>query len=366
MPLIIIILIISIIILGKGFFKMDKNKTGIKQSSGRSFHMDTSVEDFGKGDLKGVRVSSHEDGALELEKQNGSYLKEGTYTSQTFDAAPFKYAVVSWNADTPGKTYIKIQAQVRSGDKWSSWFTIANWGTGIKSESEKKQEDDISRVMIDTIALNGEASGNGIRYRVALLGDGAVSPVVRMVSFVAYNNTDRIPGETHLEKDLDVPMISQMQQNPKIANVICSPTSVSMVMQYYSLDISAEKAAEGVFDNGAKIYGNWPFNTAFAASRGFTAYVDRFESLDDIRKEIFEGRPVIASISFDKGELDNAPIEDTDGHLIVVRGFTTKNGADHVIVNDPAAPTHETVKREYRVDQFLKAWKGIVYIIRKQ
>ncbi|MDN5313359.1 MAG: hypothetical protein PWQ68_2333, partial [Thermoanaerobacteraceae bacterium] len=62
---------------------------------------------------------------------------------------------------------------------------------------------------------------------------------------------------------------------------------------------------------------------------------------------------------------DNAPIEDTDGHLIVVRGFTTKNGADHVIVNDPAAPTHETVRREYRVDQFLKAWKGIVYIVGK-
>lgn len=366
MLLIIIIFIISIIILGKGFFKMDKNKTGIKQSSGRSFHMDTSAEDFGKGDLKGVRVSSHEDGALELEKQNGSYLKEGTYTSQPFDAAPFKYAVVSWNADTPGKAYINIEAQVRAGEKWSSWFTIATWGTGIKSESAKKQEDDIARVMIDTIALNGEAQGNGVRYRLTLYSDGENSPRVRMVSFVAYNTNDRTPGEIQLEKDLDVPMISQMQQDPKIAHVICSPTSISMVMQYYGLDISAERAAEGVFDNGAKIYGNWPFNTAFAASQGFTAYVDRFDNLDDIKKEISEVRPVIASISFDKGELDNAPIEDTDGHLIVVRGFTTKNDVDYVIANDPAAPTHETVRREYRVDQFLKAWKGIVYIIRKQ
>jgi len=186
-----------------------------------------------------------------------------------------------------------------------------------------------------------------------------------MVSFVCYDSTGRVPGEIRLEKDLDVPMVSQMQQDPKIAHVICSATSVSMVMQFYGLDISAEKAAEGVFDNAAEIYGNWPFNTAFAASQGFVAYVDRFESLDDIKKEVSEGRPVIASISFGKGELDGAPIEDTDGHLVVVRGFTAKDGTDYVIVNDPAAPTHETVKREYRVDQFLKAWKGMVYIIRK-
>lgn len=344
---------------------MEKDKTGNKQPPGRFFHMDASEGDFSKGILKDVMVSSCRGGAVELEKQDGFYVKYGIYTSQTFDVSLFKYAVVSWNADTPTDSYIRVEAQVRSGSKWSSWFAIAEWGSGIKSSSIGKQEDDIARVMIDTIALNGSACGNGLRYRLVLSGGGNSSPLVRMVSFVCYNTTDRMPGKIHLEKDLAVPMISQMQQNPKISNVICSPTSVAMVLQYYGIDISAEKAAEAVFDNEAKIYGNWPFNTAFAATLGFTAYVDRFDDLDDIKREISEERPVIASISFKKGELENAPIEDTDGHLIVVRGFCSKNGSDFVIVNDPAAPTREQVRREYRVDQFLKAWKGIVYIIRK-
>ena len=48
-----------------------------------------------------------------------------------------------------------------------------------------------------------------------------------------------------------------------------------------------------------------------------------------------QGQPVIASIAFDKDSFDDSPAtKETDGHLIVIRGFTPDG---KVIVNDPAS-----------------------------
>nr|MBA2716200.1 C39 family peptidase [Propionibacteriales bacterium] len=72
----------------------------------------------------------------------------------------------------------------------------------------------------------------------------------------------------------------------------------------------------------------------------------------------------VASIGFGPGELDGAPISSTNGHLLVIRGFT-QNG--DVIVNDPAALVAKTVRRVYDRGQFENAWLdttgGVAYVI---
>ena len=40
----------------------------------------------------------------------------------------------------------------------------------------------------------------------------------------------------------------------------------------------------------------------------------------------------------------------------MVRGFTWKDGVEYVIVNDAAAPDNESVRREYKANQFADAW----------
>ena len=111
--------------------------------------------------------------------------------------------------------------------------------------------------------------------------------------------------------------------------------------------------------------GNWPFNTAYAAPLAGKAFVTRLRSLREAERFILAGIPVVASISFGRGELDGAPISATSGHLLVIVGFT-KTG--DVVVNDPAASTKAGVRRTYDRGQLERAWLGgsggTTYVIR--
>ncbi len=72
----------------------------------------------------------------------------------------------------------------------------------------------------------------------------------------------------------------------------------------------------------------------------------------------------MASISFGSGELPGAPISSSNGHLLVIVGFTSSGD---VVVNDPAATTSAGVRRTYDRGQFENAWLptsgGTVYVI---
>ena len=79
------------------------------------------------------------------------------------------------------------------------------------------------------------------------------------------------------------------------------------------------------------------------------------------------GVPVIVSIAYKKGQLDNSPIPSTSGHLLVVRGF---DAAGNVLTNDPAASSDEGVGITYDRLQFEHAWldnsNGTAYLIYPQ
>ena len=73
------------------------------------------------------------------------------------------------------------------------------------------------------------------------------------------------------------------------------------------------------------------------------------------------GLPIVASVRFGPGELTNAPLADTTGHLVVITGLD----GDEVLVNDPAAPTVDSVARRYRRHEFARVWldrSGVGYI----
>jgi hypothetical protein len=71
---------------------------------------------------------------------------------------------------------------------------------------------------------------------------------------------------------------------------------------------------------------------------------------------------VIASVSYGAGELVDAAIPETSGHLLVLTGYA----GDEVLVNDPAAATTAGVARRYRLDQLCRAWlehAGVGYVL---
>jgi hypothetical protein len=121
-----------------------------------------------------------------------------------------------------------------------------------------------------------------------------------------------------------------------------------------------------VFDPGYDGTGNWPFNTAWAASLSGNAFVSRLRDLRDAERFIDAGIPLVASLAYPTGALPGAPTRGTDGHLVVIRGFTA---AGDVVTNDPAAPTERSVRRTYGRQAFERAWLdgsgGTVFVIHR-
>ncbi len=117
-------------------------------------------------------------------------------------------------------------------------------------------------------------------------------------------------------------------------------------------DPDVDTAARGTYDAQYPGTGNWPFNTANAASYGADAIVTRIHSMDDVERLIKAGIPVVISLSFLSSELDGANYG-TSGHLMVIVGFT-KTG--DVIVNDPASNSDAAVRNIYKHTQLETDW----------
>jgi hypothetical protein len=131
-----------------------------------------------------------------------------------------------------------------------------------------------------------------------------------------------------------------------------------------NIDIPA--AAREVFDPAYDGTGNWSFNTAWAATLAGNAFVTRLRDLRDAERFVDVGLPLVASVAYPKGALRGAPTPATEGHLVVIRGFTATGD---VVTNDPAAPTERSVRRTYRRAEYERAWLdgsgGTVYVIHR-
>jgi Peptidase_C39 like family len=308
---------------------------------------------------------------------------KGTLTSRVYDSAHKDTFIPSWNARTPSGTWLQLKMRVRSGGSWTRWWDMGVWAKGadtIKRHSVDSQRAGDWRVLTDTLQSIGPLYADAYQYRLTLLSKRTGrTPRVRAIYVTAsnsYRNGEVLVGanETLWGKDLSVPARSQMIYSSG-GEVWCSPTSLSMVMAYWankggrrSLNQEVPTVARGTYDYAYRGNGNWPFNTAYAASYGLKTSVNRFSSLGQVERWIAKGVPVIASISWGRGRLTGAPIPASSGHLLVIRGFTE---AGNVVVNDPAADNNSGVRRIYQRDEFHKAWfksgsGGVAYLVRPE
>jgi peptidase C39-like protein len=289
----------------------------------------------------------------------------------------FTEAIASWNADTPAGTWIETQIRAQLAGRWTKWYNLGIWATDsstIERHSVKLQGDGDGFVAVDTLVLtNKKEAADAFQLKLRLFSANSASPSVRNMS-VAFSTTPAKPGALTpgnpdlWNRTLAVPECSQMVY-PDGGEVWCSPTSTSMVLGYWSHDTGTcaprvRAAVEGVFDWIYDGHGNWPFNTAYAATHGLEGYVARFTSLADAEPWIAAGVPVVISYAWKKSALDGAPIASSNGHLAVLVGF---DGAGNPIVNDPAAATDGDVRRTYNRAQLETQWLetsgGTVYLI---
>ncbi|HEX2911600.1 MAG TPA: C39 family peptidase [Chloroflexia bacterium] len=290
----------------------------------------------------------------------------------------FDSAVVSWNASTPAGTWVELKLRALIGTRWTREYVMGVWSSEngtIKRHSVNGQADGDGRVDTDTLNLKARASAFQVRA-VLFTTNPSVTPTVSLVAVSAvHNGSNPAIGSNRAAwgVDLAVPERSQMIY-PDGGEVWCSPTSTSMVLAYWAskanrpeLNQTVPSAAAHTLDWIYQGNGNWPFNTAYAASFGnIEAYVTRMLSLSQVESWISQGVPVIVSIAYQPGQLSGTPIPASDGHLIVIRGF---DRAGNVITNDPAGNPNrgQSVRIVYNRAQFEQRWLsssgGTAYLV---
>ncbi|WP_320068546.1 C39 family peptidase [Micromonospora sp. RTGN7] len=313
----------------------------------------------------------------------------GTWTSPLTEVGFGASELVgSWNADTPAGTWLQaeLQGTYTTGIR-TPWYVLGRWASGdadIKRTSVDRQGDRTSSVWTDTFAIDNASAGVLLRaYQLRLTlyrnPTQTASPLVRSVGAMTSNVPDRFtvtPSAGHIAwgTELAVPRYSQnvhagqYTQYGGGGEAWCSPTSTEMVVEYWGrkpsaadtswvdpsyADPTVDHAARMTYDYQYKGTGNWPFNTAYAATfPGLEAKVTRLHSLDEIEHFIAAGIPVVTAQSFLASELTGAGYG-TAGHLMVVVGFTATGD---VIANDPASPSNGAVRHVYPRTQFEQIW----------
>ena len=305
-----------------------------------------------------------------FDETQGSGTNETVLTSPEL-AAGLKWdeLVVSWNAAMPEGSYLKVEARGLFPEKPTKYYIMGLWSADPERhprESVPHQKDEQGDVSTDTLILKQPCER--LQVRLTLGGDAGKQPKLKLLGLAMTDSKSKPdtlePNKQAWGKTIQVPEKSQMAY-PN-GGVLCSPTTVSMLLGYWSrtlkqpdLDHDVPDVVKGVYDEKWHGTGNWPFNTAYAGSlQGMRGYVSRFSDVCELEDWIAAGLPVGLSLDYDrlrgKGPGPN-------GHLVVCVGFTPEGD---VILNDPG--TFRNVRKTFPRKSLVYAWaysKNTVYLI---
>jgi hypothetical protein len=377
-----------------------------------TLHRWDTPRDFLRGTWDNLRPSR--DGAIEVR----SGARTAGYTDPFGDGTPRTYdvgswtspvvelgyagdeAIASWNARTPTGTFVETTFRGRKlSGGWTKWYVLGRWASGndfaagdIHRTSLNGQNDTDAAIYTDTFSVRSGKEIGAYQVRATLYRPRGATVTPRLDALTVMSNEyigpyDRPTSAFTLGRqvELAVPRFSQnihRGEYPEFGGggqVWCSPTSTSMVQYSWGDDhrvpaaelagIEAPNgdpqvpyAAINTWDYTYEGAGNWPFNAAYAHRFGLDTFVTRLRSLAEVERFIEAGIPVITSLSWDLEEMPEAGY-DTDGHLMVIIGFTA---AGDPILNDPASNSNDAVRNIYTRKNFERVWQdstdGIVYI----
>lgn len=313
---------------------------------------------------------------------SSGYASSGSFMLPALHyGAGFNRVVPSWNADCPPGTFVAIElaASPDSGKTWTKWLQVARWGdtAAIKAASNEAVDkvDDVAKINEDTFEIK-QGKADRLRMRVTLRSDRpATTPVVTLVGLAVADKTQAaVPDDSRSAawgKEVQTDFRSQGWEQPDMSYRICGPTSTTMMLTAHGIKLPTADVARTCWDDANGIYGNWPFIAAGASDlmrrnadaipakagkrKAFRSWVSWAPDWKQVEQEVAAGNPVVVSIRFKPGELKNAPIASTAGHLILVKGFT-KDGDP--IAHDPAAKNASKGRIIYNRQELHRARHG--------
>jgi len=253
-------------------------------------------------------------------------------------------AVLSWNTHSPsGELAFRI---LRNEQPVSAWLVHSAWNErGRRSFSPRV---DGIWVETDVIAAQEPFDGLELRAQGVFFEALAVATPTHRASVAPAGNA------------IDLPVPARSQYVVEGQRGWCSPASLSMLHAYYGKCAAVSEIAAEVFDSAYNGTGNWSFNVAYSGRIGLRGVVVYLRDLWHAARLIAASIPLALSYSWNAEELPGAPLEHSDGHLAVLRGF---NSDGDPLLNDPASPNLQSV---YRREAFERLWQrsgGVAYVV---
>ena len=242
----------------------------------------------------------------------------------------FDRGLPSWNGSSPSSDAgFLIQMRFPYGAGWSSWLTVGFWKEYIWSSYGSTSYGG-GRIDYDYVKLYSYQKR--WQYRVLFKRNYAdtSSPSIRKLSFFTSDSRTEseidytaILNDTPEQIFIPTTHLYQYSLDPDIGGSICSPTSVSMILLSYGIDVEPVPFARDTYDPHFKMFGIWPRVVQNASEYGLDGAVTRYRSWSAAREVLANGGRIAMSVG--------PPLY--NGHLIMLAGFD-ENG--NPLVHDPA------------------------------
>ena len=293
---------------------------------------------------------------------------EVEWLSPRVPVRPANELIPTWNVELSSAGAMRLEVRAFHDGQPTKFYSFGQWTSRTNAGSRasvKGQGNAAGDVDTDTLQLLQPAEA--FQFRVTFDAASNLIRFKRLGAVVTHTGLvaePRAPLKSAWGRTLDVPKLSQL--NYADGKAWCSPTTVTMLLQFWSqrlgrtdLFSDVPEVAWSIHDETWKGTGNWSYNMAYVGSqRGMVGMVTRFNDLRELELWTAKGYPVGVSLCYNRLR---ARGPGPNGHLMVCVGFDKRGD---VILNDPG--TRRSMQQSWPRERFLLAWahsRHAVYLV---
>ena len=253
-----------------------------------------------------------------IELEDGA--TQGYYFSKPLEFdEKFNRGLPSWNGHAPKdqKSSFRVSMRFKMSYGWSKWVTVGYWDKYIWTYYGSTVFAG-GKVAIDYVKLDVYVSEYQYKIEFKRRNPDFESASIKQLSFfVSDSRTTEAVNIDELVNDNPPPIfiptkfVYQYGVDPVIGKRICSPSSLSMIIQSFGYEVDTYEFAVRTRDPYWDIFGDWPRGVQSASEYGLRGSVTRYRSWTEAYEVLKNGGRIAITVG--------PPL--FSGHLMMLAGF---------------------------------------------
>lgn len=260
-----------------------------------------------------------------FDEESNSVMLDSTAKEGYFILKPYTFeygfdeGLPSWNGFAPKDqmSSFKVFMRFETASGWSDWLTVGFWDKNVWS-SYGTTSFSGGKVNIDEVSLYQYLSTFQFKVVYKRFSSSYQSARVNQLSFFVSDsqttnnvNINAIVDDDPEQVFIDTEFIYQYDVDDAIGGSICSPTSTTMNLLSYGIDVDVYDFSVRTKDPKWNLFGVWPRAVVHASEYGVESKVTRYRTWSEAREVLNNGGRIAISVG--------KPLY--SGHLIMLAGF---------------------------------------------